>query len=124
MTMQATMTRPQPAAPAQPLARPLPMTAAEWAARIVNRHPHLARPVAKALELAEHGHVTGNDIHAQCVNAERNTIYHMDYHANTGVWSCQCPAYQHRPYKAGRTAHCKHTLARAIAERAGLIKDN
>ena len=27
-------------------------------------------------------------------------------------------------WEAGRTAHCKHTLARAIAERAGLIKDD
>ena len=118
--MQAQMTYTAP----PPLAAPLPMTAAEWAARIVNRHPHLAQPVAKALELAERGHVTGNDIHAQCINAERNTIYHMDYHAATGTWSCQCPAYQHRPYRAGRTAHCKHTLARAIAERAGLIKES
>jgi hypothetical protein len=121
MTMQATATYPQPAA-----TRPAtsPSTAAEWAARIVHRHPHLAAPVALALALAEAGHVTGNEIHAQCINAERNAIYHMDYHPASGVWSCQCPAYQRRPYRAGRTAHCKHTLARAIAERAGLIKDN
>ena len=52
------------------------------------------------------------------------TQYHKDYHAATGTWSCNCLAYQYRPYRAGRTAHCKHTLARAIAERAGLIKDD
>lgn len=118
--MQAQMTATAPPV----LAAPLPMTAAEWAARIVHRHPDLAQPVALALELAERGHVTGNDIHAQCVNAARNAIYHMDYHAATGAWSCNCLAYQCRPYRAGRTAHCKHTLARAIAERAGLIKDD
>jgi 23S rRNA G2445 N2-methylase RlmL len=121
MTMQATTTYPQPAA-----TRPatVPSTAAEWAARIVHRHPHLAQPVAKALKLAEAGHVTGNDIHCMVINAERNARYSLDYHNATGAWSCTCYSYQNRPYRAGHTAHCKHTLARAIAERAGLIKDN
>ena len=32
--------------------------------------------------------------------------------------------YESLMWEAGRTAHCKHTLARAIAERAGLIKDD
>ena len=45
-------------APARPA---MPMTAAEWAARIVARHPALARPVAEALALAEAGHVSGKN---------------------------------------------------------------
>lgn len=121
-------TRTQPTAKATPVAQPLaiavPMTAAEWAARIVHRHPALAEPVAAALALAEAGHVSGNDGHTQVINAERDAIYHLDYHDTTGVWSCNCPAYIHRPYKVGRTAYCKHTLARAIAERAGLVKES
>ncbi len=115
-----TATRPQAIAPARPST---PMTAAEWAARIIHRHPHMAAPVALALELVERGHVTGNEVHCTVINAKRDTRYSLDYHSETGVWSCTCPAYQHRPYRAGRTAHCKHTLARAIAERAGLIED-
>lgn len=106
-----------------PVAARTPMTAAEWAARIVNRHPALAQPVALALDLAS-GHVTGNDIHAQCINAARDTVYHMDYNERTGAWSCTCPAYRNRAYQIGRTAYCKHALARAIAERAGLIKED
>jgi hypothetical protein len=101
----------------------MPTTAAEWAARIVSRHPALARPVAEALQLAEAGHVTGNETHCMVINSKRTTRYSLDYDAATGTWTCTCPAYQYRPYRAGRTAHCKHTLARAIAERAGLIED-
>lgn len=101
----------------------MPATAAEWAARIVSRHPALARPVAEALQLAEAGHVTGNSVHCMVVNLERDTRYSLDYDAATGTWSCTCPAYAYRPYRIGRTAHCKHTLARAIAARAGLIED-
>ena len=106
------------------LAAPLPMTAAEWAARIVNRHPALAEPVSKALDLAERGHVSGNEIHAQCINARRDTIYHMDLDDATGAWSCTCQCYAYRPYTIGRIAYCKHTLARAIAEQAGLIRED
>lgn len=135
MTMNApSATRTQPTAKATPVAQPLPavqplaiavpMTAAEWAARIVHRHPALAEPVAKALALAEAGHVSGNDIHCMVINAERTVLYSLDYHDTTGVWSCNCPAYIHRPYKVGRTAYCKHTLARAIAARAGLVKES
>lgn len=113
-----TTTQQQPSRPATTT----PATAAEWAARIVARHPALARPVADALALAEAGHVTGNDGHAQCINAKRDTIYHMDWN-HLGDWTCTCPSYKHRPYKVGQTAYCKHTLARAIAERAGLITD-
>ena len=101
----------------------IPATAAEWAARIVARHPALARPVAEALALAEAGHVTGNERHCMVINAERTTRYSLDCDAATGTWSCTCPAYTYRPYKIGRTHYCKHTLARAIAERAGLIED-
>ena len=101
----------------------IPATAAEWAARIVSRHPALARPVAEALQLAEAGHVTGNSVHCMVVNLERDTRYSLDYDAATGTWSCTCPAYAYRPYRIGRTAYCKHTLARAIAARAGLIED-
>lgn len=107
-------------APARPA---MPMTAAEWAARIVARHPALARPVAEALALAEAGHVSGNDIHCMVVNAERTARHSLDCDAATGTWSCTCPAYTYRPYKIGRTHYCKHTLARAIAARAGLIED-
>ena len=101
----------------------MPATAAEWAARIVSRHPALARPVAEALALAEAGHVSGNSAHCMVVNRERDTRYSLDYDAATGTWSCTCPAYAYRPYRIGRTAYCKHTLARAIAARAGLIED-
>ena len=107
-------------APARPA---MPMTAAEWAARIVARHPHLARPVAEALQLAEAGHVSGNSVHCMVVNRERTTRYSLDCDPATGTWSCTCPAYAYRPYRIGRTAYCKHTLARAIAARAGLIED-
>ena len=107
-------------APARPA---MPMTAAEWAARIVARHPALARPVAEALALAEAGHVSGNDIHCMVVNRERTTRYSLDCDPATGAWTCTCPAYQFRPYRIGHTAYCKHTLARAIAARAGLIED-
>ena len=106
-----------------PPAATIPATAAEWAARIVARHPALARPVAEALALAEAGHVSGNDIHCMVVNAERTARYSLDCDAATGTWSCTCPAYAYRPYRIGRTAHCKHTMARAIAERANLIQD-
>lgn len=119
--MYATITTPTQA-PARPAAT-MPATAAEWAARIVARHPALARPVAEALQLAEAGHVTGNETHCMVINSKRTTRYSLDYDAATGTWTCTCPAYQYRPYRAGRTAHCKHTLARAIAERAGLIED-
>ena len=114
VTHSTQSTRPAPATPA---------TAAEWAARIVARHPHLARPVADALALAEAGHVSGNSIHCMVVNRERTARYSLDYDAATGTWSCTCPAYAYRPYRIGRTAYCKHTLARAIAARAGLIED-
>jgi len=83
----------------------------------------LARPVAEALALAEAGHVSGNSVHCMVINRERTTRYSLDCDAATGTWTCTCPAYKYRPYRAGRTAHCKHTLARAIAERAGLIEN-
>ena len=114
VTHSTQSTRPAPATPA---------SAAEWAARIVARHPHLARPVAEALQLAEAGHVSGNSVHCMVVNAKRTTRYSLDYDPARGAWTCTCPAYQFRPYKVGHTAYCKHTLARAIAARAGLIED-
>ena len=120
--MYATTTTTPTQAPARPAAT-MPATAAEWAARIVSRHPALARPVAEALQLAEAGHVTGNSVHCMVVNLERDTRYSLDCDAATGTWTCTCPAYAHRPYRVGRSAYCKHTLARAIAARAGLIED-
>lgn len=96
------------------------------AARAVARYSHLARPVAAALELVEAGHVSGNDIHTQVVSSDGNTIYHQDYHERTGTWTCNCPSFRFRPYtiRAGdyTIALCKHVLARAIADRAGLLE--
>jgi hypothetical protein len=79
--------------------------------------------VAEALQLAEAGHVTGNNVHCMVINSKRTTRYSLDCDPATGAWTCTCPAYKYRPYRAGHTAYCKHTLARAIAERAGLIED-
>lgn len=84
----------------------------------------MAQVVALALDLAESGHVSGNDIHTQVINAERTVVYHQDNVDGRGAWTCTCPAYQHRPYRIGPTAYCKHTLARAIAARAGLVKED
>lgn len=99
----------------------MPKTAAEWAARIVQRHPALARPVADALALVEAGHVTGDDCHAVCRGSDGVTTYDLRYTPATGVWHCNCPAYAYRPCRIGRVAYCKHTLARALAQRAGLL---
>lgn len=101
----------------------IPATAAEWAARIVQRHPALARPVADALALVEAGHVTGDDCHAVCRGSDGVTTYDLRYTPATGVWHCNCPAYAYRPCRIGRVAYCKHTLARAIAARVGVVAE-
>lgn len=111
----------------QPLAHPAtpaPATAAEWAARIVQRHPHLARPVADALALVERGHVTatGNAATVRS-SSDSATTYRLRHDPATGAWHCNCPAYAYRPAMIGRTAYCKHTLARSIADRAGLLAE-
>lgn len=110
---QQLLTRPTPAAP---------QSAAEWAARIVQRHPALARPVADALALVEAGHVTatGNAATVRS-SSDGTTTYRLRHDPATGAWHCNCPAYAYRPAMIGRTAYCKHTLARSIAERAGLL---
>ncbi len=97
---------------------PLPMTAAEWAARIVVRHPALAQPVQKALALVEEGHVHAHDRRAEVVGSDGKNTYHLRYIEATGAWLCTCPAFLYRPHMIGQTAYCKHTLARAIAARA------
>ena len=115
VTHSTQSTRPAPATPA---------TAAEWAARIVARHPALARPVADALALVEAGHVSGNDgHHATCRSSDGTAAYDLRYTPATGVWHCNCPAYAYRPYRIGPVAYCKHTLARAIAARVGVVAE-
>lgn len=122
MTAQPATYQP-PARPATgPAFTSAPATAAEWAARITVRHPHLARPVADALALADAGHLSGDDWHVDVINIERTQVYDLFHDAPGGNWTCSCPSYKHRPYRIGPTAYCKHTLARAIAERAGLIR--
>jgi hypothetical protein len=102
---------------------PEPGSPAYWAARIVTRHPHLARPVAQALALVEAGHVSGDDIHTQVINAERKVIYHQGFEPALGQWVCNCKAYEFRAYRTtGRFVVCKHILAIRIAERAGLLE--
>ena len=68
MISRSTTQQPRPAVA-------IPASAAEWAARIVARHPALARPVAEALQLAEAGHVSGNIVHCMFVFRERDTRY-------------------------------------------------
>ncbi len=97
---------------------PLPMTAAEWAARIVVRHPTLAQPVALALHLAETGHVHTDGPQVQVESSDGRNTYTLRYVEATGAWLCTCPAFRYRPYYVGPVAYCKHTLARAIAARA------
>lgn len=101
-----------------------PTTPAEWAARIVVRHPALAQPVEKALALVEEGHVRAHGRRAEVVGSDGKNTYHLRYVAATGAWLCTCPAFLYRPVMLGQTAYCKHTLARAIAERAGMVKEN
>ena len=92
-----------------------PTTPAYWAARIVANHPELATPVARALELVEAGHVRGRDVDSQSGSGS----YELTPDGK-GNWLCNCPAFVYRPLIIGRSHHCKHTLARAISDRAGL----
>ncbi len=105
-------------------ATPTPQTPAEWAARIVIRHPALAAPVAKALALVESGHVHTDSGEVEVKGSDGQNTYHLRYVAETGSWLCNCPAFLYRPLMIGQTAYCKHTLAVRIAARAGLVKEN
>lgn len=101
-----------------------PTTPAEWAARIVIRHPALAAPVAKALTLVETGHVRADGRQVQVEGSDGQNTYELRYVEETGSWLCNCPAFLYRPLMIGQTAYCKHTLAVRIAARAGLVKEN
>ena len=104
------------------ITHPTPQTPAEWAARIVVRHPALAQPVERALALVESGRVRADG--RQVEASDGHTAYELRYVEETGAWLCNCPAFLYRPIMIGQTAYCKHTLARAIAARAGLVKEN
>ena len=106
------------------MTHPTPQTPAEWAARIVVRHPTLAAPVAKALALVESGHVHAAAGQVEVDGSDGANTYHLRYVEETGSWLCNCPAFLYRPVMIGRTAYCKHTLAVRIAVRAGLVKEN
>ena len=84
------------------LAAPLPMTAAEWAARIVVRHPALDQPVEKALALVEEGHVRAAGRRAEVVGSDGKNTYHLRYIEATGAWLCTCPAFLYRPHMIDR----------------------
>ena len=70
------------------------------------------------------GHVRAHGRRAEVVGSDGKNTYHLRYVEATGTWLCTCPAFLYRPHMIGQTAYCKHTLARAIAERAGMIKEN
>lgn len=96
-------------------------TPAEAAARIVTRHPAASQAAARALDLVEAGHVAPDGRAVRATGGD--DAYRLTYVPATGAWLCTCPAFVYRPTIIGGRHYCKHTLARAIAERSGMLGD-
>jgi len=87
------------------------------AARIADRHPHLADMAYAAAEYAarENGVECLSSTLVHVRNIE-GTTYRLTY--TDDGWQCTCPAFAYRPAVINGRSYCKHIVTMAIRNRA------
>jgi len=77
--------------------------------QLATRYPQHTALVNRARGVYEGGklHLTSS---AATVDGCNGNVYTLTP-IGKDVWSCTCPAYEHRPAEFGEVRHCKHTAA-------------
>ena len=92
----------------------LPATRSEAAARIAVKHPRLSHVAARALAIADAGHVRPLSLtRVYVVSEQGGKEYELT--ATPNGWRCTCPAWSYNPVYINGRRYCKHIMAMAIA---------